>query len=864
MSHVGAPRGRTCSRTLRSLALLTTGVLALPVLSACTSDDDGASADAAPDIAAAGRDQVTAGGSLRWAIDTMPSTLNAFQADADGSTGRIAAAVLPSLFTLDKRGRPQRNPDYLESAKIVEREPKQVVLYKLNQQAVWSDGREIGAPDFVAQWRALSGKDSAYWTARNAGYERIEKIERGANDLEVRVTFGKPYADWRSLFTPLYPKDVTGTPNSFNDGARSSLKTTAGPFSVKKVDRKGKEVTLVRSARWWGEPAKLDSLVLRAVPRSKRASALADGKLDLAEIDKSAADRIALAVRDRGSGEQKLTHGPGVAITPASALRSWALANGSDEEEAEAAQIAREQTAAAIVRYAKEQKTLHGFVVRKSLEPAYTQLALNGETGPLADERVRRAVARALDRQELADTVLKPLGLPARPLGSHLALVGQEAYADSSAALGKQDTQEARALLADAGWVPGGAVKKKDAAKAGSKGENANPEDEEEAEENEEEAEEKPKEKSAAEKKYDAKQRELAKKEEEEAKKKEKADDKDVPSDEGSVIVGDEKSGRKTKPGQEQTPGQERTPGQDRKPARDAGEGQDHRSGQDHPSGQDGADQQDSAVQDDKPGQRAPRPESAIHVLAPAPAAAFQGVTLLRQAAVVRDTQDQDKKPGGVTGAYAPRGTAAPAPSVSGSPTPMTGPLGKDGKALTLRFVLPSGEGSEALRTVGQRIARMLNRIGVKTEITKVPDEGYFKDHVASGDYDLALYSWPATAYPATDGRPIFAKPVPASDGSLLVEQNYTRVGTDHIDQLFNRAVAEIDEKAGRSLVKQADARIWAAAGSIPLFQRPELVAAKPEVVNAGAFGLGAPRYQDIGFTNAGTSGSGGKEQKKK
>ncbi|MFF3749744.1 ABC transporter substrate-binding protein [Streptomyces sp. NPDC002018] len=842
MSHVGAPRGRTCSRTLRSLALLTTGVLALPVLSACTSDDDGASADAAPDIASTGRDHVTAGGSMRWAIDTMPTTLNAFQADADGSTGRIAAAVLPSLFTLDKRGRPQRNPDYLESAKVVEREPKQVVLYKLNQQAVWSDGREIGAPDFAAQWRALSGKNSAYWTARNAGYERIEKIERGANDLEVRVTFSKPYADWRSLFTPLYPKDVTGTPNSFNDGARSSLKTTAGPFGIKKVDRKGKEITLVRSARWWGEPAKLDSLVLRAVPRSKRASALADGKLDLAEIDKSTADRIALAVRDRGSGEQKLTHGPGVAITPASALRSWALANGSDEDEAEAAQIAREQTAAAIVRYAKEQKTLHGFVVRKSLEPAYTQLALNGEAGPLSDERVRRAVARALDRQELADVVLKPLELPARPLGSHLALAGQAAYADSSAALGKQDTQEARALLADAGWVPGGALKKKDGAKAGSKGVGASPEGEEgdeEAEENEAEAEEeKPKEKSAAEKKYDAKQRELAKKEEEEAKKRDKQDDKqdggDVPSDEGTFIVGDEK------------------PGQDRKPG--GGQGPDARG--------------HGAVQDDKPGQTAPRPESATHVLAPAPAAAFQGVTLLRQASVVRDTdaaraQDQDRKPA-VTGAYAPRGTAAPAPSGSGSPAPMTGPLGKDGKALTLRFVLPSGEGSEALRSVGERIARMLNRIGIKTEISKVPDEGYFKDHVAAGDYDLALYSWPATAYPATDGRPIFAKPVPASDGSLLVEQNYTRVGTDHIDQLFNRAVAELDEKAQRSLVKQADARIWAAAGSIPLFQRPQLVAAKPEVVNAGAFGLGAPRFQDIGFANSGTTGSGGKEQKKK
>lgn len=157
---------------------------------------------------------------LRWAVDTLPDTLNTFQADADATTNRIAGAVLPQLFVLDAKGRPVANPDYLEKAEVIEREPKQVVQYKLNQKAVWSDGREIGAADFVAQWRALNGKDSAYWTARNAGYERIEKIEKGKTDLEVRVTFNKPYADWRSLFTPLYPKQVTGTPDAFNEGAR--------------------------------------------------------------------------------------------------------------------------------------------------------------------------------------------------------------------------------------------------------------------------------------------------------------------------------------------------------------------------------------------------------------------------------------------------------------------------------------------------------------------------------------------------------------------------------------------------------------------------------------------------------------------
>ncbi|MEU0215270.1 ABC transporter family substrate-binding protein [Streptomyces sp. NPDC006265] len=699
---------------MRSVAFLTAGVLAVPALAGCGSEDPSGKPLAGQDIQPAPRDRITDGGTLRWAVDSVPDTLNTFQSDADATTTRVAQAVLPSMFRMDASGRPERNPDYLESAKVVDTEPKQVVLYKLNQQAVWSDGREIGAADFAAQWRALSGKDTAYWTARNAGYDRIQKIERGDNALEVRVTFSRPYADWRSLFSPLYPKDVMGTPDSFNDGARKKLKVTAGPFTVKKTDREDGEIILARNPRWWGEPAKLSEIVLRTVPRDKRAAELADGTLDLAEIDPSAARRITVAARPHASGSPLM--GPGADRSAADSLESWAVANGSDEDAADEETVAREKLRTATARYARQQQALSGFEVRKSLEPAYTQLALNGAEGPLTDERVRRAVARALDRKELAQVVLKPLGLPAVPVGSHLALSGQAAYADNSGALGGQDTKEAQALLADAGWVRGGPVK--------------------------------------------------------EEKKKEKA------------------------------------AGPEGGKADDTGEDDKARRGPD-PAGH--------LAQDGR--QHAP---------------AHQG---------------------GAPGAYAPKGTAAPANQEAA-------PLAKNGKPLTLRFVLPSGPGSQTLRTVADRISRMLERVGITTEISKVSDESYFKDHIASGQYDLALYSWPATAFPATDARPVYAKPVPAADGSLNVEQNYTRVGTDQVDQLFDEAVATLDEDESRSLIRKADSRIWAAAGSIPLFQRPQLLAARKNLVNTGAFGFGTPVYEDMGFLKKGAKPASGPSAK--
>ncbi|NUR02137.1 MAG: ABC transporter family substrate-binding protein [Streptomyces sp.] len=691
---------------VRSVAFVSAGMLAVPVLAGCGSEDEAGKPLAGPDIAPAGRELVADGGTLRWAVDDVPETLNTFQSDADAVTNRVAQAVLPSMYRLDANGRPQRNSDYLESAKVVQTEPKQVVLYKIAQQAVWSDGREIGAADFAAQWRALSGKDTAYWTARNAGYDRIENIERGANDLEVKVTFARPYADWQSLFSPLYPKDVMGTPDSFNDGARRTLKVTAGPFALKAVDHKNNQVSLVRNPRWWGRPAKLSEIDLKAVPLDKRPAALADGEIDLAEIDPSAAQRIAPAAGAKGSA----------ALPGPQARRAAAKALPADAE------------------------GLSGFEVRKSLEPVYTQLALNGSEGPLADERVRRAVARALDRKALAETVLKPLGLPAVPVGSHLALSGQAAYADNSGALGGQDTSEAQALLADAGWLRGGPVKEEKKKQKGDKAAGA---------------------------------------------KGRKADESEG-GDDGTYIVGEDDNG-------------------------------DSKSGHDK-------DPKDHSKKDEK----------------------AKGGTHLADGKQYAGRQPLH---GGAPGAYAPKGTAAPA----GAATAM---LAKDGKPLTLRFVLPSGPGSQALRTVADRIGAMLQRVGIGTRITKVSDDSYFKDHIASGEFDLALYSWPASAFPATDARPIYAKPVPAADGSLDVEQNYTRIGTDQVDHLFDQAAATLDTDENLSLIRKADSRIWAAAGSIPLYQRPQLTAAARNLVNAGSFGFQTPVYEDMGFLKKGAKPS--------
>ncbi len=816
MTHHDHPSARAV-RGRRIAALAAAGVLLpLPALSGCSGEGGQSSAPASQDIAPAPRSEVKDGGTLRWAVDAMPGTLNAFQADADATTSRIAGAVLPSMFTVDAGGAPQRNADYLDSADISARDPKQVVTYRINPKARWSDGTAITAADFIAQWTALRGKDNAYWTARNAGYDRIGKVEQGAGSREVKVTFARPYADWRSLFTPLYPKSVMGNANAFNDSARERLAIGAGPFLVQKRDAAKGQVVLVRNPSWWGATAKLDKIVLEAVPGDKRSAALAAGSIDVAAVDQIAAKRVASA------------RGPAAGF-----LRKPAAGNAGPQGDGSRA---RDRQGA---KNAAERAALSGYTLHKALEPAYTQLALNGSSGPLADDRVRRAVARAIDRQALADVVLKPLDLPSEPLGSHLLMAGQRGYEDHSDALGDQDTGAAKALLADAGWKTDGEGQQaggKAAAPAPGAWHGADgPGDDDGEAASRDRVEDDPGRDG-----YDG--------------------DRDGGTDAYDEDADGANDGR--------NPGRP-APGHAGPPARGAQEPGARPAAAEAPlsfTGAVGSEiqraallRQSAAIYKDAAAWQKQKADGDRDSAAYARYKRYRkrAAQTLSAAELVEtgrqvDLPASDGRPGArhvaaghVHGAVAARADRDPAGDKAAARTTT---VRKNGKPLTLRFVLPDGAAAEPLRTVGRRIAAMLSKIGVQTSLQRVSDASYFQDHIASGDFDLALYSWPGTAYPATDARPIYAKPQPAPDGSLTVEQNYSRVGTDHIDQLFDQAASELDEAAARTLVEQADARIWAAAGSIPLYQRPELVATKESLANVGAFGFATPRFQDIGY----------------
>jgi len=73
----------------------------------------------------------------------------------------IVQQVEPNLFSYDAQGVSQLNKDFLVSAAVTSTSP-QVVTYKLNPKAKWSDGKQLSWQDFATQWKALNGTDDRY------------------------------------------------------------------------------------------------------------------------------------------------------------------------------------------------------------------------------------------------------------------------------------------------------------------------------------------------------------------------------------------------------------------------------------------------------------------------------------------------------------------------------------------------------------------------------------------------------------------------------------------------------------------------------------------------------------------------------
>ncbi len=346
--------------------------------------------------------KVQDGGEFRWPVDQLPDNWNYNQLDGTNADGRrMIDTMMPNLYVQKADSTIEVNKDYLDDAKVASADPE-VLEFKINSKAKWSDGTALSWQDFEAMWKSLNGTNKDYSVAGTTGYEDIEKVEKGATDQDVKVTFKKKFAEWKGLFSPLYPKSMSSSVEEFNKGWADKPKITAGPFKIGTIDLTGKIVTVVRDDAWWGEKAKLDKITFRQVDRPAVADALANGQIDWFDI---------------GSSIDNFTRA----------------------------------------------KSMQGVTIRQAVSPDYSHITFNGaDSSILKDPKLRVALMRGIDTKTITRALLgQMLKGDAQVTGNHFFLLGTKEYKDNSS-IASFDKEAAKKALDDLGWKLEGETRKKD------------------------------------------------------------------------------------------------------------------------------------------------------------------------------------------------------------------------------------------------------------------------------------------------------------------------------------------------------------------------------------------------------------------
>jgi peptide/nickel transport system substrate-binding protein len=348
-----------------------------------------------PDAPSRQRIQVREGGTVRVAATQEPSGFNPNTSkDSSLALQAVAVTMYPSVFRIHPDFSVRLDQTFMVSAELTSHDP-QTITYQIRPDARWSDGTPITADDFRYLWQHSNGTNPKTDAATTTGYDRIRQVTGAADGKTVTVVFNQRFADWQGLFTNLLPAHyVRRQPGGWNHGLDKQPEgiPSGGPFKIAGF-RRGETLTLERNDQYWGPKAHLDEIVIRLVPDS-------DAQLDALRNDE--ADLIA----------------PG--------------------------------PTADLVNHIRQ---LPG--VRSQAGPSlgFEHLTFNLKHPILAELAVRRAIATAIDTEQLVDRLVRPVNPNAQVLGNRIWLTGQQYYQDHSGGYGQGNIQAARQLLEGAGWT---------------------------------------------------------------------------------------------------------------------------------------------------------------------------------------------------------------------------------------------------------------------------------------------------------------------------------------------------------------------------------------------------------------------------
>ncbi|HEV2360968.1 MAG TPA: ABC transporter family substrate-binding protein [Acidimicrobiales bacterium] len=335
--------------------------------------------------------QLADGGVVTVAVPYLPTDFNPSTVDGSNRiTQMVMQQVWPQAFVTD----PEYNPEttgFIDSAELVSISPE-TIEYDIDPKATWSDGVPISASDFTYNWQQQLAEASSFPSGTTIGYQDISSITSAKNGKTVIVAFTRPFADWEELFANLIPAHIglqVGWTKGFV-GFDPDIEVSGGPFLISSVVP-GEELVLSRNPSWWGTPAHLSEIVFKVMPKGTSVWAdMAQGTVDMAEVP------------------------PGPTV----------------EQEASLIDFSRATT----------------------LTPFMWQLVFNLRDPLVSDIRIRRAVAYALDRGQIAaDTEgLVDPGVPV--VENRIFPIGARGDVDNSGVFSTTDVSKAGLQLEVAGY----------------------------------------------------------------------------------------------------------------------------------------------------------------------------------------------------------------------------------------------------------------------------------------------------------------------------------------------------------------------------------------------------------------------------
>jgi peptide/nickel transport system substrate-binding protein len=344
-----------------------------------------------------GSAQIQPGGTLNYAADQEPTGFNNSTSKDNGTAAaNVVINMYPSAFHAQPDFTVKMNDEFLDSAEQTSDDP-QTIVYKIKQNAVWSDDTPVSADDFIYFWKNQNGTIKDNDVAATTGYDQIKSVEGSDNGKTVTVVFKTPFADWQSLFFQMLPSHyISKRPGGWNTGLDKEPEKipSAGWFKVENYTP-GQSLTLVRNDKYYGQKANLDSVVFRFLPESTtQPAALQNNEVDMM-YPQPQLDQVA------------------------------------------------------------QVKALPDVTSEINFGLSYEHFDFNFKNDFLADEAVRKAIATGLNVQELVDRTVKQFSDKATPLGNRIFLTGQPEYQDHMGQYGKGDTAGATKLLEDAGYTKG-------------------------------------------------------------------------------------------------------------------------------------------------------------------------------------------------------------------------------------------------------------------------------------------------------------------------------------------------------------------------------------------------------------------------